>query len=264
MRKGGQKVIGISGRPIIPLKRFIKTLKPWQVEAVMMSLQGIHTDIIAEKFDTTSQTIGNLLRTTQALEIRDKVNARVMAQAMQEIPDTVKQIQVAALANMQRVLTDEKLQKASPMALFDKSAKALEVMSRINPATLGEVQQTQSQSNTQVNNIFAIIEKEEQQTLHEKIIQSLDVAEVHSWISGESIDGTGTVTSASRQLPSSAESGSDTEGVWAGRSSPTPAKNQSEDGPVLSLDLGASVQRSESESARKSVHMDAPNKDSSV
>ena len=264
MYKGRQKVIGIAGRPVTPLKRHVKTLKPWQVEAIMLALQGYHTDVIAEKFDTSQTMICNLLRTSQALEIRDRVNSQILKRAMDEVPDTVKQIQHAALANMQRVLTDEKLQKASPMALFDKSAKALEVMSRINPGTLSEAPQQVSQ-NTQVNNIFNIIEKEEQETLHGKILQSLSVAEVHSWVSGESIDGTGSVTTATRQLPNPETSGSSTEGTWAGHgSNKSSAKNKSEDGPVLSLDLGAGVQRPEPEPARKSLHMDAPDKDKPV
>jgi hypothetical protein len=264
MYRGRQKVIGISGRPVVPLTSHMKTLKPWHVEAIMLALQGYHADVIAEKFGVTAALVSNLLRTRQALEIRDRVNSQILKRAMDEVPDTVKQIQHAALANMQRVLTDEKLQKASPMALFDKSAKALEVMSRINPGTLSEAPQPVSQ-NTQVNNIFNIIEKEEQQTLHKQILESLSVAEVHSWVSGESIDGTGSVTTATRQLPNPETNGSGTEGTWAGHgSNQSSAKDKSEDGPVLSLDLGARVPGSQPESARKSLHMDAPDKDKPV
>lgn len=239
-----ETVIGIVGRPIKPLKRYVKKLKPWQVEAILMGVQGHHYDDIADKFGVSQQIIGNLLRTKQALEIRDRVNARVMKQAMEAIPDTVKQIQVTALQNMQRVLSDEKLQKASPMALFDKSAKALEVMSKINPATLAE--SPQPQGNVQVNNIFNILEQEEQKNLHTKIVESISVAEAYSWISGDSVDGTGTVTSATRQLPNPENSGENAEISWAGLGErPKVDADQSEDGPVLPLNGNSEVHRSE-------------------
>jgi len=114
-----------------PGKRWVpKKWLPIYDQMVALHCLGLSNKAIAERFDYSDQQVCNILGTEQAKIIKALAHKKVMSE-LEDTADKLKRIEMAAVANIERVITDASLLESKPLAIYDRSIKVLEGIGKL-------------------------------------------------------------------------------------------------------------------------------------
>lgn len=131
----------------------VKQWEPWMTEAVILHASGVSIPELRIRFGRTDQHLGNLMRTTQATDIINKIAAASLSKVQKTSSEKIIAIRDKALDSMLEMLDRDDLKTASPFAFWDASRKTAETVTKLD-AGPAQVSQTTVSQNIQ-NNFIA-------------------------------------------------------------------------------------------------------------
>jgi hypothetical protein len=102
-------------------------------QMVAMHCVGESNKAIAERFDYTPQQVCNILGSEQAKIIKELVHRKVLSE-LEDTGDRLKKIELAAIKNIERVISDEGMLESKPLAIFDRSMDILKGIGKLRGA----------------------------------------------------------------------------------------------------------------------------------
>lgn len=128
----------------------VKEWLPWMTEAVILHASGVSIAELRIRFGRTDAHLRNIMNTTQATDIINKISAASMQRVEKTASEKILAIKEKALDNMLEMVSDDNLKTASPFAFWDASRKTAETVSKLDTAP-SVVQQNTVNQNIQQN-----------------------------------------------------------------------------------------------------------------
>lgn len=98
---------------------------PLYDQMVALHCVGLSNKAISERFDYSAQQVGNILKTEQAKIIIELVRKKTLGDLEESTAARLKRMEHQAISNIERIISDEALVEARPLALFDRSMALL-------------------------------------------------------------------------------------------------------------------------------------------
>lgn len=124
----------------------VKNWQDWMTEAVILHASGVSIAELSVKYDRITKHLHNLLNTSQAKAIVDKMRAVSLAQVHGQAEDNMKRARLKALDRINSFLDDDELARTAPATVWQMSLKTMDVMKDTTPV--------QAQTFNQQNNYF--------------------------------------------------------------------------------------------------------------
>lgn len=124
----------------------VKQWEPWMTEAVILHASGVSIPELRIRFGRTDQHLGNLMRTTQATDIINKISAASLSRVQLSSSEKILSIKEKALDNMLEMVSNEDLKVTSPFAFWDASRKTAETVSKLDTTPVVNNNTTVSQN----------------------------------------------------------------------------------------------------------------------
>lgn len=124
----------------------VKEWAPWMTEAVILHASGMSIPELRIRFGKTDNHLRNLMNTSQATEIIQKISAASLQRIEKTASEKITTIREKALDNMLEMVSNDELKTASPFAFWDASRKTAETVSKLDAAPVAVQQNTVNQN----------------------------------------------------------------------------------------------------------------------
>lgn len=124
----------------------VKEWAPWMTEAVILHASGMSIPELRIRFGKTDQHLRNIMNTSQATEIIQKISAASLQRIEKTASEKITAIKEKALDNMLEMVSNDELKTASPFAFWDASRKTAETVSKLDAAPVSVQQNTVNQN----------------------------------------------------------------------------------------------------------------------
>lgn len=105
-----------------------KRWHPWMDSLVLAKIAGATNEELAEKYEISIVHVSNILSTTQAQELIDKVRSELIAQSS-TVSDRLSKIRELSLKRIEEVLANDSLATNSPLSFVDRALRFFEMAS---------------------------------------------------------------------------------------------------------------------------------------
>lgn len=136
----------------------VKEWQPWMTEVVVLHASGMSIPELMHRFDRSKTHLSNLLNTSQAKEIVEKLQRSALSSTVENIPARMSALRQKALQNMENIIEDKEgiLQKTSPFAFLEANRKVFETLAKNDAPQTPAAQTTNVQQNIQQNIIGSV------------------------------------------------------------------------------------------------------------
>lgn len=104
---------------------------PVMEQMVVLSCANWSNGSIASQFGCSSQHVSNVLNCEEGKKVKEKLVVGLRSLAEGSIQDRLKNLADRALRNIEDVITSQSALNDSPMAMFDRSLKVLEITKHV-------------------------------------------------------------------------------------------------------------------------------------
>ena len=170
------------------IRKYVNNWKPTHTNVVYLFLEGKNLDEIRDITGFSSTAVDSILRTPEAEKIKNAVQARVISNGLNTIPEKLAAIQFKAIENISEFLHNPE-NASNPFAFYDRSVRAAELVNTLTKNTNFEVPASPSNpstvNNTQIN--VNVLSAEKQEQVSAGISRALEVASRHQTLLPESV-----------------------------------------------------------------------------
>jgi hypothetical protein len=144
--------------------------KKWLVvydTMILMHVAGKSNREIATELNYHEVQVGNILRSRQAMIVKELVRRKLNEEITETIPEKLKRLEMAALGNVEAALTNATLQEKSPLALMDRSLAFLKGIGKLEGEKSSQTINIVNIANEQATQLIAGMHKaDEAMRLH--------------------------------------------------------------------------------------------------
>ena len=108
-----------------------KKWKPVYEQMILLAFMGRKQKDIAKMFGYTAVQVSNILNSPQALVLKQTLTNKVIGEARDAIPQSLRATAIDAVKKMKIALGDEKLWAANPLGAIDRTLKLLSAIGEV-------------------------------------------------------------------------------------------------------------------------------------